>query len=162
MKRIIAILVLAFACTLVMVGCNNTQLEIAESNFTKQSVFNRVSHSDVVGLLVEVDGIYIYPDKTTLVVSWNNTTEHTVTYGEMYWIERLENEEWVDCSLKENVFLTIGYLLKANKTVNKEYTLTDLYDVGTPGTYRFLSTCSVEMGDEKPTECSVWAEFVIE
>jgi hypothetical protein len=80
----------------------------------------------------------------------------------MYWIERLENGEWVDCSLQENVFLTIGYLLKANTDVSKEYTLTDMYGISIPGTYRFLSTCSVDMGDEKPTECSVWSEFVVE
>ena len=146
------------------VGCNPqpTQPEQAAPDFTEQSVIIRDSHSDVEGLSVQVDGIYHDSDKTTLVVSWNNTTEHTVTYGEMFGIERLENDEWVDCALGENVFIMIGYLLEANKAVNKEYTLTGLFDVSQPGTYRFLSTCSVDMDGELPTTCTVWAEFMVE
>lgn len=161
MKKLIAF-VIAVVFITVMTGCNNTEPRKNEADFMKQSVFNRVSHSDVVGLLVEVSSINTSSGKTTLTVSWNNTTEHTVTYGEMYRIERLENGEWVDCSLQENVFLAIGYLLKANTDASKEYTLTDMYDISIPGTYRFLSTCSVDMGDEEQTECSVWSEFVIE
>ena len=159
-KQILLILVLAYIFA--MVGCNNTTPDITESVSTELHVFNRVSHSDVVGIQLEVAHICKYADKTTLVVSWNNTTEHMVTYGKMYWIERLENGEWVDCSLNENVFPAIGYLLNANTAVQEEYILTNMYDVSIPGTYRFLSSCSVDMGDEKPTECSVWSEFVVE
>jgi hypothetical protein len=161
MKRLVAFIT-ALIFVFLATGCNNVEPGITEAAVDEHNVFNRVSHSDVVGLLVEVSSINNLSGKTTLTVSWNNTTEHTVTYGEMYWIERLENGEWVDCSLQENVFLTIGYLLKANTDVSKEYTLTDMYGISIPGTYRFLSTCSVDMGDEKPTECSVWSEFVVE
>ncbi len=126
----------------------------------KQSLSNGDSYSDVEGVFVQVEGINIYPDITSLVVLWNNMTEYRVTYGNSYSIERLENGEWVDCSLKDNIFTLIGYDLKANETVNKEYRLTDMYDVSKPGTYRFLSTCYLDMDYNK--ECNVWVEFIVE
>lgn len=126
----------------------------------KQALSNGDSYSDVEGVFVEIESINIYPDITSLDVLWNNSTEYSVTYGNSYLIERLENGERVDCSLKDNVFTLIGYELKANETVNKEYRLTDMYDISKSGTYRFFSTCYLDMGYNK--ECNVWAEFVVE
>lgn len=128
----------------------------------ENDIFNRVWHSDFTGVYVQVLDISNDAEKATMLVSWNNETDYTVTYGEMFWIERLENGEWVDCSLAEITYLTIGYLLDSNETDKKEYTLTDKYDLSKPGTYRFCSTCSVDTGDEQPITCSLWTEFFVE
>lgn len=145
------VLVLMLICTLCLSGCTNRK---------KQSFDVGDSYSDIEGLSVEVAALYKYPDKTTLSVSWSNKSDFTITYGNMYWIERLENGEWVDCSLKDNIFTLIGYLLNPNETINKEYILTDMYDISKTGTYRFLSTCHLDTGDQK--DYTVWAEFIIE
>ncbi len=150
MKKFIA-LVLLLTCAFCLFGCQKR---------TKQPFVTGNSYSDIEGLSVQIEGIYNYPDMTTIMVSWNNKSNFTFTYGNMYSIERLENGEWVDCSLKENIFTLIGYLLDVNETIDKEYRITDMYDISKPGTYRFISNCLLDMGDNK--ECTVWAEFIIE
>ena len=153
--------VLILVCVLSLVACNNILPERVGSDFTEQYIIIRDSYSDVLGVFVQVSGIYVYPDKTTLVVSWNNTTEHTVTYGENFKIEYKEDGEWSDCTLKENVSLRGSFLLNAYECHNKEYAIIDMYDISKPGKYRFLSACSVDMGKRGTTECSVWSEFII-
>ncbi len=153
MKKRLVVFVIILICVLSLIIYNSILPD-------KQMVSNGILHSDIEGVFVEIDSMCIYPDITTLIVSWNNETEHTITYGEMYWIERFENGEWIDCSLTDNIFTLIGYELKANEKVDKEYRLTDMYDISKKGTYRFCSDCSVDVGDRK--ECSVWAEFIID
>ncbi len=153
MKKRLVVYVLILICVLSIIIYNSFLPK-------KQAVFNNNSYSDLEGISVKIDSMCIYPDITTLVVSWSNETKHTITYGNMYSIERLENGEWIDCSLKDNIFTLIGYQLKANEKIDKEYRLTDMYDVSRKGTYRFCSTCSADVGDRK--ECLVWAEFVID
>ena len=151
MKKMI-LLILSLFLVFGIVGYNIIKPE-------KQSVSSGVSNSDVEGVFVEIEGIYTYSDKTTLAVKWVNNTEFPLTYGEMYSIERLENGEWKDCSLRDNIFILLGYLLQPNETINKEYLITDRFDISKPGTYRFCADCSVDM--PIPKECFVWAEFTI-
>ena len=161
MKKLIA-LALAMVCVLALVGCNNSQPEYEEPNFTEIQTATGDTYSDFDGISIQASGIYIYPDKTTIVVNWRNDTAYSVKYGESFEIERLENGEWVSCALMDTAFDTIAYELRAEKLDSKVYTLTEMYDVSKPGTYRFLSTCSVDTGEGESTECSVWAEFILE
>ena len=161
MKKLIA-LVLALVFVLALVGCNKRQPEYKEPNFTEKQTISGNDYSDFNGISIQASGIYIFPDKTTIVITWENDTEYSVIYGEPYSIERLENGEWINCSLKDNSFSDIAYELRAKELDSKEYTLTGMYEVNEPGTYRFLSTCSVDTGEEQLAECSVWAEFRIE
>ncbi len=160
MKKLI-VFVLVLSCVIGIVGCNNSRPVYVEPNYTSKEVIAGKSYSDVDGISVYASGICIYPDITTMVINWHNKTEHSA-YSESYWFERFENGEWVSCSLKDNVFTESTHELRAEKWDSKEYTLTDKYDVSKPGTYRFLSTCSVEKGDGETTDCSVWVEFIIE
>ena len=161
MKKLIA-LGLVLTCVFALVGCNNSQPEYDEPNFTEIQTATGNTYSDFDGISIQASGIYIHPDKTTIIINWRNDTEYSVIYGEAYAIERFENGKWVSCALKDNFFNAIAYELRAKELDSKGYTLTGMYEVSTPGTYRFLSTCSVYAGEEKPTECSVWAEFTIE
>ena len=120
------------------------------------------TYSDFDGISIQASGIYIYPDKTAIDITWKNETAFSVMYGASYLIERLENGEWVSCSLNANEFPAIAYELPAKELENNSYILTGMYEVNKPGTYRFLSTCIVQTGQDQPTKCSVWAEFIIE
>lgn len=161
MKKMIA-LVLALVCILGLVGCNNSQPEYDEPNFTEMHTASGNTYSDFEGISIQASGAYIYPDKTTIVINWSNDTECSAIYGEQYSIERLENDQWVSCLIDDNDLTDIDYELRAKELDSKEYILTDADEVIKPGTYRFLSTCNVDMGKEQSTECSVWVEFIIE
>ena len=155
MKKLIAV-ILSLVCVVCVVG-----FIVYNTLPKKYPVSNGVLHSDIEGVFVEIDGIYKYPDITALGVTWNNQTEYTISYGNAFGIERLENGEWVDCSLKSNVFTLTGYSLNSNEKVEKKYRITDMYDISKSGTYRFLATCS-RMDINEGKSYSVWAEFVIE
>lgn len=161
MKKLIAF-VLTAACVLALVGCNNSQPEYEEPNFTEKQTIVGNSYSDFDGISIQAGGIYIYPDKTTISINWSNDTDYSAIYGEQYAIERLENGEWVCCLIDNNDLTDIDHELRAKESDSKGYILTDTDEVIKPGTYRFLSTCSVDTGEEKSTGCSVWAEFIIE
>ncbi len=156
MKKLISLIL-----SLVCVGCVVGFIVYNNSLPKKYPVSNGDSHSDIEGVFVEIDCIYKYPDITSLGVTWNNQTEYTISYGEDFGIERLENGEWVDCSLKSNIFTLMGYSLNSNEKVEKEYRITDMYDISKSGTYRFLATCS-RMDINEGKSYPVWAEFVIE
>ena len=156
------VLVLALVCVLGLVGCNNSQPEYEEPNFTEKQTIMGNNYSDFDGISIQASGMYIYPDKTTIVINWRNDTEYSAIYGEQYSIERLENDQWVNCLIDNNDLTDIDYELRAKELDSKEYILTDTDEVIKPGTYRFLSTCSVNTGEGKSAECSVWAEFILE
>ena len=161
MKKLIA-LVLAMVCVLALVGCNNSQPEYEEPNFTEKQTIVGNNYSDFDGISIQASGIYIYPDKTTIVINWTNDTEYPAIYGEQYSIERLENGKWVSCFIDDNDLTDIDHELRAKELDSKEYILIDTDEVIKPGTYRFLSTCIVDTGEEQSIECSVWAEFTRE
>lgn len=150
MKRLMSFVLI---CVLCLTSCNTRM-------YKEQSVVVRDAHSDVGDISIEIKGLHVYSDFTALAVVWKNDTKYALTYGESYIIERMEEGEWVDCSLRTNVHILIGYTLEPNDSVEKDYRLTDAYDISKPGLYRFRSGCSVEMPVAK--ECSVWAEFLVE
>lgn len=153
MKKATAVIYIS-ACIVCVIGV----IVLSCSLPKKLPVSKGVTHSELTGVTVEIDGMYKHSDMTTLAVSWHNKTGKPIFYGELFAIERLEKGEWVDCALKEHNSILIGYTLQANKSVRKEYRISDWYDVTVPGTYRFRSSCHAEAGEDS----SVWAEFTIE
>ena len=154
MKKMIAVMI-AIVCTLAMVSCHNTRSE-------DEGAVSGRNYSDFDGVSVQIGEIDVSPNQTTMTVVWKNSTEYTVVYGEIYRIQRLNKDEWEDCSLGVNVFNMVGYLLPPNETARKEYDLTQCYDVSEAGIYRFIADCSVETSNEHSADCSVWAEFRVQ
>jgi hypothetical protein len=99
-----------------------------------------------------------------LSIEWKNDTKYEVLYGESYVMERLEDGEWVRCKLVYDnlAFISIGYILKPGEAHNKVYTLSNAYDVSTPGKYRFLASCYVSDSVDKNTECNVTVTFELD
>lgn len=148
--------VLGVAFLFCLAGCNQ---KVSEENHTG---FMENGATEIEGLSVSVSMIKANSDKTMIDINWHNDTDYSAMYGEMYWIQRLVNEEWVDCAISEPIFATIAFELPSKEYSYKSYSISDLYDVSQPGTYRFLSTCTVNMGEEKSKTCAVSCEFVIE
>ena len=163
MKKILAIL-LAGVLLLGLVGCQESDPKLNDPSFAPLTMTPGEATSSYDGIEIQIDSLNWHKDekKTTLVVVWNNQTKYEVTYGASFAIERLDGDKWVNCSIPdEPTFIAIGYLLPAGKLKNETYNLTDLFDVSSPGTYRFKTDCFVPDNAEKSTKCELVAEFTV-
>ena len=163
MKKILAIL-LAGVLLLGLVGCQESDPKLNDPSFAPLKMTPGEATSSYDGIEIQIDSLNWHKDekKTTLVVAWNNQTKYEVTYGASFAIERLDGDKWVNCAIPdEPTFIAIGYLLPAGKLKNETYNLTDLFDVSSPGTYRFKTDCYVPDKAEKSTKCELVAEFTV-
>ena len=153
-------------CTILLglVGCNSTNPKLQDPSFAPLDMTPGETHTSYEGVEIQIDSLNWHEGnlKSSLVVAWNNETKYEVTYGASFEIERLDGEEWVSCAIPDDlVFMAIGYLLPAGKMKNETYTLTDRFDVTSPGTYRFKTDCYVSDNAEQGTKCELTAEFTL-
>ena len=153
-------------CTILLglVGCNSTNPKLQDPSFAPLDMTPGETHTSYEGVEIQIDSLNWHEGnlKSSLVVAWNNETKYEVTYGASFEIERLDGEEWVSCAIPDDlVFIAIGYLLPAGKMKNETYTLTDRFDVTSPGTYRFKTDCYVSDNAEQGTKCELTAEFTL-
>ena len=163
MKKILAIL-LAGVLLLGLVGCQESDPKLNDPSFAPLTMTPGEATSNYDGIEIQIDSLNWHKDekKTTLVVAWKNQTKYEVTYGASFTIERLDGDKWVNCAIPDDpTFIAIGYLLPAGKLKNETYNLTDLFDVSSPGTYRFKTDCFVPDNAEKSTKCELVAEFTV-
>lgn len=154
MKRL-CVFLLAVGLLLSLVGCHKDGplvMEVGQSD------------TDFEGVEVQIVSLdwSETENKTTLVVEWINHSKYEITYGEPYSIERLDGGEWVSCAIAENLaFEMPAYPLAAGKKTKKTYVLTNIFDISSPGHYRFKTDCYVEEAPAKSTKCELVAEFVV-
>ena len=163
MKRTLAIIL---ACTILsgLTGCDHTKPDSQDPSYIPLDMTPGESYTSYEGVEIQIDSLIWHEGnlKSSLVVVWNNETQFEVTYGASFVIERLDGEEWVSCAIPDDlVFNAIGYLLPAGKMTNETYTLTDMFDVTSPGTYRFKTDCYVSDNTEQGTKCELTAEFTL-
>ena len=164
MKKIIAFLLVS-ALLLGLVGCKGSSPGLDDDpNIAPLVAAPGKSTSSYDGIEIQVDSLTWNKEekKSTLVVVWNNRTEYEVTYGASFSIERLDGDKWVSCAIPEDpVFNLMAYLLPAGRITNEYYTLTDMFDVSSPGTYRFKTDCYVPDKAEQSTKRELIAEFTV-
>ncbi len=163
MKKIFTILLVG-ALLLGLSACQSSTPKLNDPSFAPLAMTPGETYTSYEGIEIQVDSLSWQEgnQKSSLVVVWNNQTQYEVTYGASFAIERLDGEEWVSCSIPEDpTFIAIGYLLPAGKMKNETYTLTDLFDISSPGTYRFKTDCYVPDKAEQSTKCELVAEFTV-
>lgn len=149
-------LMIALLCS--FAGCK----PVIDGNDPTQPPVNAQVYTDVPGVEVRVAQVCTENGITKLEVIWSNHTDHVVTYGEPYGIERFDGTQWVSCSKNEtNAFITVGYSLEAGKEISKTYTISQMFDVSEPGIYRFCSSCSVYAQTNPRQDCKLWAQFTL-
>ena len=163
MKKILAIIL---ACTLLLelIGCNSTKPDPQDPSYVPLTMTPGKTNTSYEGVEIQIDSLNWHEGnlKSSLVVVWNNKTQLEVSYGASFDIERLDGEEWVSCVIPDCLgFDAIGYLLPAGKMKNEIYVLTDMFDVTSPGTYRFKTDCYVCNNDGQSTKCELTAEFTL-
>ena len=156
MKKML-IFLLSAAIILSAAGCGSTQqngTDVLSSGNTD---------SEFPGMTVSIEEISTQDDTLQLHVLWRNKTPYNTIYGESYSIERLENGQWVGCekNIENTIFIAIGYELQAGTEAAKTYSVSDLFDVTTPGTYRFKTSCHIYTSAEASTPCTLTAEFTV-
>jgi hypothetical protein len=96
-----------------------------------------------------------------LQITWKNSTPYRVLYGDVFWLQILKNGQWEALKTNENTaFHTIGYMLQPRTTAPKDYATSWLYGTLQPGTYRFLTNCTVYETEEGRT-CDLYVEFTL-
>lgn len=120
-------------------------------------------YTDVPGVEVRIKEMHVENENTVLTVVWSNQTDYSILYGEPYTVERLINGQWVNTSkyVEGAAFTSIGYMLHAGQEQTKGYTVSWIFDVSAPGTYRFKTSCSVEIPEMERKECTLWAVFTV-
>ncbi len=114
-------------------------------------------YSDIEGVRIRIPKSMFEPAPENLEVIWINDTDKELVFGEVFSVEKYTAEGWKSV-VKENIaFSLIAYILPANSKQIKEYSVKDRFDISDEGTYRFISSCTVD--DKK---CSVWATFVVD
>ncbi len=154
MKKIQAIL-LIMALLLAAAGCS-------PSNTGKNPAAGEV-YTDVPGVEVWIKEMHVENGETVLTVVWSNQTDDSILYGEPYTVERLVDGQWVSCSknMEGAAFISIGYMLHAGQEQTKGYTVSRLFHVSEPGTYRFKTSCHVQVPEAARKECTMWAVFTV-
>ena len=95
----------------------------------------------------------------SLEVTWHNNTQYEVLYGDAFFLEYLEDGQWVKIEPYENTgFHSIGYMLQPNSKAAKTYSLPWIYDVSRYGTYRLKVSCRL-YDNAHGTEQLLHAEF---
>ena len=96
------------------------------------------------GIAITVLGVEYNENNTVLEVQWKNESSYFVTYGEAFGLSVLDGSQWVACeTVTDPIFHTVGYGLNPGETTVKFYQLDWLYGDLKPGTYRFITNCSV-------------------
>lgn len=99
------------------------------------------------GISVNVLKAEIREEETILQVQWKNETEYSLMYGEMFGLQKWIDGQWVNCPMRQNTgFTAIGYMLQPGKSITKLYKLRWAFGDLEAGRYRFLTSCSVEVG----------------
>ena len=95
----------------------------------------------------------------TIDTRWSNETDHAVTYGAWFRVERLQDGEWVDCATSDVSFIEIAYLFEANSSQNQTYSM-EHFRIKRQGTYRLTTECYLQL-EEAPERCGLWVEFTL-
>jgi len=115
----------------------------------------------VEGVEIGLAGIRRTAGDTVLQITWKNNTPYQVLYGDVFWLQIQKDGQWESLNVNENTaFHTVGYMLQPRTTANKNYTTSWLYGTLQPGTYRFLTNCTVYETEEGRT-CDLYVEFTL-
>ncbi len=110
------------------------------------SICNYTNAEKMPGIYVTVNAVEKTFSDTTFTVTWHNNSKEEVTYGEMFSVEYKNGDSWEEIPLPENfAFHAIGYLLKPNSSVTKDYYLPTVLTES--GTYRLCMSYHSDNGN---------------
>ncbi len=147
MKKVISLVLALITLLICLVGCNNSK----DIVLTDEDI-----HTDYAGVYLTLSSVDDSGDHKKFNVVWHNETNQEFTFGEDFYIEILENDEWKSVLTEDMIVESIANLFPAKST--KEKTYSSLYfDLSKEGTYRIR--CEFSPGDGK--RYNTWVTFEV-
>lgn len=128
------VLLSIFICVLIITGCTN------KSSKKEERIYG------LEGVTLSLNSF----SNTEASLTLKNESEHTLYYGEEYFIQENQNNEWIDLELlNENIVHPILHILKPNNNfaINTEWE--QVYGTLKNGKYRLVKSVAL---DEKLKE----------
>lgn len=125
-----------------MSGCS-------ESRFQEEASSKSAGESEKAGVTMQTEQASYSPDAKEIPVSWINSSNVTLTFGESWSLEKQNGEEWeqVNESGKDVAFRLIGYPVKPGETRQHTYHPSTYASRLEVGRYRIVTSCSEGQGD---------------
>ena len=147
MKRILSILIVLLLCLSAFVGCDDEK---------HISMNDEDIHTEYAGVYLTLTSVDDSGEHKKLKAVWHNETNKEYTFGEDFYIEILENDEWKSVMTEDMIVASIAHVLPAKATQEKTYS-TEYFDLSKEGTYRVR--CEFSPGDGK--RYNTWVSFEI-
>lgn len=152
MKKIIALTIPIFF----LLSCKQTKNE-------SEKTYNQTKTEDkIVELTIEPKTFKLSSLPETVEIKMKNKTSDTITTGDYYQIEKLEEDKWINISPKDITFYDIGYDLKPldNKIFEEKLLKNEIsYNSGKYRVEKYYARPNHQKTKEKN---NVYAEFEIE
>ena len=147
MKKVISLVLAIITLLFCLVGCDNSK----DIVLTDEDI-----HTDYAGVYLTLSSVDDSGEHKKFNVVWHNETNQEFTFGEDFYIEILENDEWKSVLTEDMIVESIANLFPAKST--KEKTYSSLYfDLSKEGTYRIR--CEFSPGDGK--RYNTWVTFEV-
>ena len=147
MKQIISILIVLLLCLSVFVGCEDEK---------HISMNDEDIHTEYAGVYLTLTSVDDSGEHKKLKAVWHNETNKEYTFGEDFYIEIFENDEWKSVMTEDMIVASIAHLLPAKATQEKTYS-TEYFDLSKEGMYRIR--CEFSPGDGK--RYNTWVVFEV-
>ena len=109
--------------------------------------------SDLPGVYLSLNSAEINEEGVvSFNVNWHNETDKPLNFGEMFRIEYISEDELIDITPRGAVWHTIAYLLKPDAVIPHTFAVHGL-DLSLNGSYRFVTTVSIDGENEYSYEC---------
>lgn len=152
MKKIIALTIPIFF----LLSCKQTKNE-------SEKTYNQTKTADkIVELTIEPKTFKLSSLPETVEIKMKNKTSDTITTGDYYQIEKLEEDKWINISSKDMTFHDIGYDLKPldNKIFEEKLLKNEIsYNSGKYRVVKYYLRPDYQKTREK---INIYAEFEIE
>lgn len=147
MKKTVSLILALITLLFCLVGCNNSK----DIVLTDEDI-----HTDYEGVYITLSSVDTSGEHKKLNVVWHNETNQEFTFGEDFYIEILENDEWKSVLTEDMIVTSIANLFPAKSTKERTYS-TEYFDLSKEGTYRVR--CVFSPGDGKMY--NTWVAFEV-
>lgn len=147
MKKTLLLVLALITLLFCLVGCDDNK----DIMLTDEDI-----HTDYAGVYLTLSSVDSSSEHKKFNVVWHNETDQEFTFGEDFYIEILENDEWKSVLKEDMIVESIALVFPANSTKEKTYSA-EYFDLSKEGTYRIR--CEFSPGDRK--RYNTWVTFEV-
>lgn len=143
MKKITFVLVMTFSLFFLVSCLSQNQIITYETDAVRKTDINGITDieyfSEMNGVCAEISGFNSDSEKPDITVKFSSTFDKTITFGDSYYVYKLQDGEWINCDKTGNdVWFAIGYTLSTGGVFEKTYSLAT-HDLSDDCQYKFVT-----------------------